>query len=86
MEEEKKSLNRREFISTAAAAGALGVLGLGTLGSSCSQKTTADLNLPPLLDQAPDGPVLKAGVIGTGGRGTGAAINFLDAATALGGW
>ena len=36
--------------------------------------------LPPeLLDQAPDGKVLKAGLIGCGGRGTGAAINFLDA-------
>ena len=32
-----------------------------------------------MLDQAPDGPVLKAGVIGCGGRGTGAAINFLSA-------
>jgi myo-inositol 2-dehydrogenase/D-chiro-inositol 1-dehydrogenase len=32
-----------------------------------------------MLDQAPDGPVLKAGVIGCGGRGTGAAINFLNA-------
>ncbi len=32
-----------------------------------------------MLDQAPDGPVLKAGLIGCGGRGTGAAINFLDA-------
>jgi len=31
------------------------------------------------LDQAPDGKVLKAGLIGCGGRGTGAAINFLDA-------
>ena len=32
-----------------------------------------------MLDQAPDGPVLKAGVIGCGGRGSGAAINFLNA-------
>ncbi len=32
-----------------------------------------------LLNQAPDGPVLKAGLIGCGGRGTGAAANFLDA-------
>ena len=35
--------------------------------------------MPTLLDQAPDGPVLKAGLIGCGGRGTGAAINFLNA-------
>ena len=32
-----------------------------------------------MLDQAPDGPVLKAGVIGCGGRGTGAANQFLSA-------
>ncbi len=31
------------------------------------------------LDQAPDGPELKAGLIGCGGRGTGAAIDFLSA-------
>ncbi|MCP4309893.1 MAG: Gfo/Idh/MocA family oxidoreductase [Bacteroidetes bacterium] len=42
-----------------------------------------DLNLPPLLDTAPDGDELKAGVIGCGGRGTGAAINFLDAGKGL---
>jgi len=35
--------------------------------------------VPAFLDQAPDGPVLKAGIIGCGGRGTGAAINFLNA-------
>jgi predicted dehydrogenase len=32
-----------------------------------------------LLTQAPDGLLLKAGLIGCGGRGTGAAINYLDA-------
>jgi myo-inositol 2-dehydrogenase / D-chiro-inositol 1-dehydrogenase len=32
-----------------------------------------------MLETAPDGPVLKAGIIGCGGRGTGAAMNFLDA-------
>ena len=32
-----------------------------------------------MLDQAPDGKVLRAGLVGCGGRGTGAAINFVDA-------
>jgi predicted dehydrogenase len=32
-----------------------------------------------MLDQVPDGKVLKAGVIGCGGRGSGAALNFLEA-------
>ncbi|MEJ2052258.1 MAG: Gfo/Idh/MocA family oxidoreductase, partial [Calditrichota bacterium] len=33
----------------------------------------------PLMDTAPDGPELRAGLVGCGGRGTGAAHNFLDA-------
>jgi myo-inositol 2-dehydrogenase/D-chiro-inositol 1-dehydrogenase len=37
------------------------------------------LSIPPLLDKAPDGPVLKAGVIGCGGRGSGAATDWLSA-------
>ena len=37
------------------------------------------VKLPALLNEAPDGKVLRAGLIGCGGRGTGAAINFLDA-------
>jgi len=77
--EEKKSLNRREFIGKAAAIGTLGAIGLGTLVSSCGRKKSAKLNLPPLLDRAPEGKVLKAGLVGCGGRGTGAAFNFLEA-------
>ena len=34
---------------------------------------------PSCLTKAPDGPLLKAGLIGCGGRGTGAAINFIHA-------
>jgi myo-inositol 2-dehydrogenase / D-chiro-inositol 1-dehydrogenase len=32
-----------------------------------------------MLEIAPDGKVLKAGIIGCGGRGTGAALNWLAA-------
>ena len=35
--------------------------------------------MPLLREQAPDGTVIKAGLIGCGGRGTGAAIDFLNA-------
>ncbi|NMC39179.1 MAG: Gfo/Idh/MocA family oxidoreductase [Bacteroidales bacterium] len=55
---------------------------MGTAGllNSCSGgPKKPELKLPVLLNQAPDGKVLKAGLIGCGGRGTGAAINFLDA-------
>ncbi len=54
--------------------------------SSCSsskQPKGAGLTLPTLLDQAPDGKTLKAGLIGCGGRGTGAAIDFLNAGSNL---
>lgn len=71
-------LNRRNFISTTAL-GTFGVIGATGLLASCSGTKRKKLKLPELLDQAPDGKVLKAGVIGCGGRGTGAAINFLDA-------
>jgi len=67
-------LSRRQFIElgTAAAAGAFLI--------GCSQSgQQADIYIPPLLDAAPDGPELKAGLVGCGGRGTGAALNFLDA-------
>ena len=74
---EQKSLDRRQFLGTAAAVGVLGAVGISSL-TGCGTKT-ADLNLPPLLDEAPDGPMLTAGVIGCGGRGTGAAFNFLRA-------
>lgn len=72
-------LSRRKFISNTAL-GTLGTLGAGLLTScSGSQGKKTEVKLPVLLNQAPDGPVLKAGLIGCGGRGTGAAMNFLDA-------
>ena len=36
-----------------------------------------------MLEKAPEGTELKAGIIGCGGRGSGAAINFLDAGPGL---
>lgn len=80
--EEKRALSRRGFLGKAAAVSAVGAVGVSALVSSCSKqksKTVTDLNLPPLLEQAPDGPALKAGLVGCGGRGTGAAINYISA-------
>lgn len=70
-------LDRRNFITKTT----LGTLGAAALLSSCStgKPKKEEISLPELLDQAPDGKVIKAGLIGCGGRGTGAAINFLDA-------
>ncbi len=66
------TLDRRDFIGLVAAAGAVPLLP--------GQLDRRTRNAPPLATvQAPDGPVLKAGLIGCGGRGSGAAVNFLDA-------
>jgi len=74
----KTSISRRNFLGKAAAAGVAGVIA-PTIITSCARETKKTVAVPVMLDQAPDGPVLKAGVIGCGGRGTGAAINFLSA-------
>ena len=72
-----KSQSRRDFIEGAAALGIMGAIGAGHLFSSCTSGREK-YELPVFPDKAPDGPLLKAGLIGCGGRGTGAAINFLN--------
>lgn len=82
------NFSRRKFLAGAATVGAAGAMGIGTL-SSCSSEGTStsgefdwvkrEYKYPPMLDQVPGGTVLKAGIIGCGGRGSGAAVNFLEA-------
>jgi predicted dehydrogenase len=74
----KSSISRRNFLGKAATVGVAGVV-VPTIITSCTRETKKVVPVPTFLDQAPDGPVLKAGVIGCGGRGSGAAINFLSA-------
>jgi len=74
----KSSISRRNFLGKAATVGVAGVV-VPTIITSCARETKKVVPVPTFLDQAPDGPVLKAGVIGCGGRGSGAAINFLSA-------
>ena len=50
------------------------VSGTAPASAQASQSTG-----PLVVTKAPDGPLLKAGLIGCGGRGRGAALNFLDA-------
>jgi predicted dehydrogenase len=69
IEKEKRDFNRRTFIGAAAA------LGAGAVLASCKKSYPA----VTFTDVAPDGPVLKAGLIGCGQRGTGAALQFLKA-------
>ncbi|HPC98641.1 MAG TPA: Gfo/Idh/MocA family oxidoreductase [Bacteroidales bacterium] len=74
-----KKIDRRKFIGNAAVAG-LGLAGAAALIEGCGRKKTAEpAGLPPVLRGAPKGRKLKAGLVGAGGRGTGAAINFISA-------
>jgi myo-inositol 2-dehydrogenase / D-chiro-inositol 1-dehydrogenase len=84
---DNQNFSRRDFLKGPLAFGITGAIG-GGLIASCTSGTDISnlydypkrqLTLPPLLDTAPDGPLLKAGLVGCGGRGTGAALNFLNA-------
>lgn len=91
-------ISRRSFLKGSAfAAGAVGVIGTGGAAgmlTSCSEVGSSESKLKPLkepgtyyvpdlVDFAKDGKELKAGVIGCGGRGSGAAFNFLNAGNGL---
>lgn len=86
--------SRRKFLAGAAVVGAAGSMGVGTLascaGGGAKQGAAGaydwvpkEYKFPPMLEKAPEGTELKAGIIGCGGRGSGAAINFLDAGPGL---
>jgi myo-inositol 2-dehydrogenase / D-chiro-inositol 1-dehydrogenase len=74
-----KNIDRRKFLGTTALAG-IGIVGAGAILNSCKRSSDAKpLGLPPILNGAPKGKKLKAGLVGAGARGTGAAINFISA-------
>ena len=89
------SINRRDFLSSAAMMGAAGTLGAGALITSCDPapkepvliplRPEAEWNLPanPLPDKAVDGKELKVGLVGCGGQGTGDLLNLLKAADGI---
>ncbi len=93
----ENSISRRSFLKSSAMAGALGAIGTGGAAgvvlTSCSSgekanalkplKEPGTYYIPELPDLATDGQELKAGVIGCGGRGSGAAFNFLAAANGV---
>lgn len=85
MDEKNGTTSRRDFIETVGMVGALGAV--GALVAGCDDGSLggayAAYGWPPLLERAPDGRALRAGVIGCGGRGTGAAMDFLDAGAGL---
>jgi hypothetical protein len=92
----ENTFSRRSFLKSSALMGAAGVLGTGSAASiltSCTKQEDANklvplkepgtFYVPELPDKAPDGKALKAGIIGCGGRGSGATFNFLAAADGL---
>lgn len=93
----ENGISRRSFLKSSAMAGALGAIGTGSAASvvltSCNGGEKADAlkplkepgtyYIPELPDLAADGKELKAGVIGCGGRGSGATFNFLNAANGV---
>jgi predicted dehydrogenase len=87
---EKKALNRRGFLKSSVC-GAIGTVSVPAFITGCTtsggkKEKGTQLNaveLPVLLDKAPDGKPLKAGLVGCGGRGTGAALDFLSAGDGL---
>jgi myo-inositol 2-dehydrogenase/D-chiro-inositol 1-dehydrogenase len=72
------NINRRKFISETALVGAA-IAGAGAVFSACKKKAdNVEFGLPPILRGAPKGKKLRAGLVGAGARGTGAAINFIS--------
>jgi myo-inositol 2-dehydrogenase / D-chiro-inositol 1-dehydrogenase len=78
MNNKPESSSRRAFIGGVAALSTLGAIGASNLLSSCGSRGNKYV-APVFPDRAPDGPLLRAGLIGCGSRGTGAAFNFVDA-------
>ena len=84
-------ISRRDFFGRAALVGGGALLASTPILSSCTGKTPKvmplrspeEYYLPNLADKADDGRELKAGLIGCGGRGTGAAANMLEAAAGV---
>ena len=88
---EKKNISRRDFFSYSAMLGA-GVVGSSALLSSCTGEKKTGLTplrqpgeyyVPELPDKAIEGTELKVGLIGCGGRGSGAVENLLEAADGI---
>ena len=80
---QKDQLSRRNFLERSAIVGAAGLAGLSIINSCSRKKIAVDYEFPPLLEKAPDGNKIRAGLIGCGNRGTGAALNFLSAGNDL---
>ncbi|MBP3236014.1 MAG: Gfo/Idh/MocA family oxidoreductase [Bacteroidales bacterium] len=87
-------MNRRNFLTTSSLLGAAGLIGVPAIVSACKGGSSSksaneplrqpgEYYIPDLPDKAIEGKALKAGVIGCGGRGSGAVENLLEAADGI---
>ena len=77
---ENKNLSRRSFLTNTTVAGVAGVVATGALLNACTdKKKLIEVESRKFNDEAPNGKEIKAAIVGCGGRGTGAGLNFLDA-------
>ncbi|MBR5962635.1 MAG: Gfo/Idh/MocA family oxidoreductase [Bacteroidaceae bacterium] len=85
---EENKMNRRSFLTKSAALGLAGVMAPSLIG--CGEKKgltplrkEGEYYVPELPDKAVDGRELKVGLVGCGGRGSGAVNDVLDAADGI---
>ena len=84
-------MSRKDFLSLSAIAGVSTLVGSSTLMTSCGEKgpvytplkQPGEYYVPVLNDKADDGKELKVGLVGCGGRGSGAIYNLLNAANGI---
>ena len=84
-----KEMNRRDFLHATGMLG-VGLVGTSALLSSCGKKSAntplraaGTYYIPELPDKADDGKEIRVGVIGCGGRGSGAVKNVMEAANGI---
>lgn len=86
-----EKMNRRSFLRTSTLMGVGSVVGASALLSACKEggnglvplKQPGEFYDPELPDKAIEGKELKVGVVGCGGRGSGAVYNLLEAADGI---
>lgn len=82
-------MNRRDFLQRSTILGVGGIVGVSALASACKGPKYVPLRkpeeyyIPELPDKAAPGREIKVGVIGCGGRGSGAIQNLFDAADGI---
>ena len=86
---EKNKMNRRDFLQRSTILGVGSIVGVSALASACKGPKYVPLRkpeeyyIPELPDKAAPGREIKVGVIGCGGRGSGAIQNLFDAADGI---